>query len=206
MRATVLAALGAALLAGCTLTLDPDSVEPPAGGPAIGLDPASLSFTAVANAPLPAAKTVSATNSGSGTLAAPTVSIEYASGSSWLGASVSGSSAPYTITVQPTTTALAPQAYAATVRVSSAGASNSPRSIAVSFTVTAVPPPPVGGCVASAGHQLCALTGSAGARAAVSSAAHEIRRGAVTSASAREITSTTHAIARGVVSPGASKP
>jgi hypothetical protein len=31
MRATVLAALGAALLAGCTLTLDPDSVEPPAG-------------------------------------------------------------------------------------------------------------------------------------------------------------------------------
>jgi hypothetical protein len=78
---------------------------------------------------------VTVTNSGTGTLAAPTTSIAYGSGSGWLTATVTGAAAPFTITVQPSVAALSTGQYGATVSVSSVGASNSPRTFTVSLEV-----------------------------------------------------------------------
>jgi hypothetical protein len=108
----------------------------PVASPAISLSPTSLSFNATAGGSNPAAQNVTVSNSGGGTLASPTTSITYNSGSGWLSVSCSGSSAPYTCSTQPTTGSLAAGTYNATVSVSSSGASNSPQSYTVAFTVS----------------------------------------------------------------------
>jgi hypothetical protein len=63
--------------------------------------------------------------------------VSYGSGSGWLTATVTGSAAPYTVTVQPSLSGLAAGSYTATVSVASAGASNTPRTASVTLTVSA---------------------------------------------------------------------
>jgi hypothetical protein len=112
-----------------TLTVGPSSSS-------ISLSSSSLSFNATAGGSNPAAQNVTVSNGGGGTLAAPTTSITYGSGSGWLAVTESGSSpGPYTLSNQVTTGSLAAGTYTATVNVSSSGASNSPASYAVTFTV-----------------------------------------------------------------------
>jgi hypothetical protein len=111
-----------------------------AAPPAISLSPTSLSFSATQGGGNPSAQNVTVSNSGGGTLAVPTTSITYHSGSGWLTVTEQGSSAPYTLVTQPATGSLAAGTYTATVNVSSAGASNSPQSYTVSFTVNAASP------------------------------------------------------------------
>lgn len=105
------------------------------GSPTISLSPTSLTFSATAGGGNPAAQNVTVSNSGGGTLASPTTSISYGSGTGWLSVSCSGSSAPYTCSNQVTTGSLAAGTYSATVNVASSGASNTPDTYTVSFTV-----------------------------------------------------------------------
>ncbi len=111
------------------------TLTPTSGSPTISLSPTSLSFSATAGGGNPSAQNVTVSNSGGGTLASPTTSTTYHSGSGWLTVNCSGSSAPYTCSNQPATGSLAAGTYTATVNVSSSGASNSPQSYTVAFTV-----------------------------------------------------------------------
>ena len=119
------------------------TLTPTSGSPTISLSPTSLSFSATAGGGNPSAQNVTVSNSGGGTLASPTTSTTYHSGSGWLTVNCSGSSAPYTCSNQPATGSLAAGTYTATVNVSSSGASNSPQSYTVSFTVNPASSPAI---------------------------------------------------------------
>jgi hypothetical protein len=105
--------------------------------PTISLSPTSLSFSATAGGSNPASQNVTVSNSGGGTLASPTTTISYGSGSGWLTVTTQGSSAPFTLLTQPATGSLAAGTYTATVSVASSGASNTPQTYSVTFTVSA---------------------------------------------------------------------
>ena len=107
-----------------------------ASTPTISLSPTSLTFSANVGGGNPASQNVTVSNSGGGTLATPTTQINYGSGSGWLSVQVQGSSAPFTLVTQPATGSLAAGTYTATVNVSSTGASNTPQSYTVTFTVS----------------------------------------------------------------------
>jgi hypothetical protein len=109
----------------------------PVSSPAISLSPTSLTFNGEVGGSNPSAQDVSVSNSGGGTLASPTTSITYGTGSGWLSVQTQGSSAPYTLVNQPSLSGLSTGTYTATVNVSSSGASNSPQSYTVTLTVAA---------------------------------------------------------------------
>lgn len=124
-----------------TLTITFTVIGSPAP-PAIGLSPTSLTLTGQAGGANPAAKTVTVTNAGAGSLtglATGTVTYQTGQPTGWLAASVSPTTAPATITLQATTGALTAGTYNARVPVTSPVANNSPRTIAVTFTVTGAP-------------------------------------------------------------------
>ena len=108
----------------------------PVSSPTISLSPTSLSFSATVGGSNPSSQNVTVSNSGGGTLASPTTSITYSSGSGWLSVNCTGSSAPFTCSTQPATGSLAAGTYNATVKVSSTGATNSPQSYTVAFTLS----------------------------------------------------------------------
>ena len=103
--------------------------------PRIALSIRTRSFSATRGGTTPAAQTVSVTNGGSGTLAGLAVSTVYTSGSGWLNAGLSSTTAPATLTVQPNTTALAAGSYGARVIVTSTIAGVAPDTVTVSYTV-----------------------------------------------------------------------
>jgi uncharacterized membrane protein len=107
----------------------------PVSSPAISLSPTSLTFNGEVGGSNPAAQDVSVSNSGGGSLASPTTSITYGSGSGWLSVQTQGSSAPYTLVNQTSISGLSAGTYTATVKVSSSGASNSPQSYTVTLVV-----------------------------------------------------------------------
>jgi hypothetical protein len=113
------------------------------GSPTISLSPTSLSFSATQGGGNPSAKNVTVSNSGGGTLASPTTQINYSQGSGWLSVNCTGSSAPYTCSTQPATGSLAAGTYNATVQVSCTGATNTPQSYTVAFTVNPVSSPTI---------------------------------------------------------------
>ncbi len=109
--------------------------------PAIGLAPTSVSLAATVGGANPAARVVSVTNSGAGVLTGLGVgTITYGSGGSgWLSATLNQTTAPANLTLQATTGALTARTYTATVPVTSGVASNSPRNVTVTFTVSSAP-------------------------------------------------------------------
>jgi hypothetical protein len=118
------------------------TVTPPEAGPTISLSSASQTFSAATGGPDPEAQTVSVTNGGGGTLSGLAVNVAYGVGepTGWLSASLSGTTAPSTLTLTPTTGSLTEGTYTASVAVTSAVASNSPQFLDVTFTVTLPPP------------------------------------------------------------------
>ncbi|MEQ1911351.1 MAG: CARDB domain-containing protein, partial [Vicinamibacterales bacterium] len=119
---------------------------PVTAAPAVGLSGTALSFGATQGGASPASQVVDITNSGGSTLSGLGIgTITYGSGSGWLQATLSGTTAPATLTVQPTTGGLAPGTYTATVPITSGGAPNSPQDVTVTFTVA-----PTGGSPAIA--------------------------------------------------------
>ena len=110
--------------------------------PAIALSSSSVSFAATVGGGNPPAQSVIITNGGGGTLnglAAGPVGYGAGQPAGWLGLGLSGTSAPATLTLSVTTGALVAGTYTATVPVSATGASNSPRIVTISLTVSAQP-------------------------------------------------------------------
>ncbi len=106
----------------------------PAPSPALTVSPASLSFSGVVNGPAPAAKTLSVTNSGNGSM-----SWNASDNQPWLTVSPASGTNSGSISIQPNLTGLSQGTYSATVAVVAPGASGSPKTIAVSLTVAAAP-------------------------------------------------------------------
>ncbi len=109
--------------------------------PTIALSPTSITFTDTALTSDPAPLTVSITNAGLGTLSGLAIgAISYgAGGSGWLTASLSGATAPATLTLTAAKGSLAAGTYTATVPVQAAGASNTPQNVTVTLTIAAAP-------------------------------------------------------------------
>jgi hypothetical protein len=104
-------------------------------GALIEVAPTSLQF-AGAQGTLPPSQAVTVSNAGGGSLIGLVASVEYQSGSGWLGVTPSGGTAPATLTVRPVANTLAPGVYTATLRVAASGAANSPVQIPITYTVT----------------------------------------------------------------------
>ncbi len=107
-----------------------------AAQPVLALSRYSVGFGGAAGGSPPAPYLITVSNAGTGSLAAPTASIAYTSGSGWLQATVSGSAAPYTLSLVPVGTLPAAGTYAATVTVTSAGATSSPATVNVSLVTS----------------------------------------------------------------------
>jgi hypothetical protein len=124
-----------------TLSVSFTVAPAPAGAPLIALSSSSRSFTALQGGAAPAAQTVSITNAGEGTLSGLSTSVSYPEGQpgGWLSATLSGTTAPSTLTLAADPGSLAAGAYAATVTIASEVAGNGPETVTASLTV-ALPP------------------------------------------------------------------
>lgn len=111
--------------------------------PAIGVSPATVAFSTTVGQGNPAAQSVNITNSGTGTLTGLSTSISYAAGQpgGWLTATLSGTAAPATLTLQANSANLLPGTYSATVSVRSSLAGVSEQNVTVTLTVNAVAMP-----------------------------------------------------------------
>lgn len=117
----------------------PGEDGPEVSPPSIGLSSTEAAFSAEEGSSPPDGQTIQVTNEGGGSLADLTAAVGYGSGgpTDWLTASLSGTSAPATLTLEPSLDpALPVDVHEAQVVVSAPGAENSPREVAVSFTVT----------------------------------------------------------------------
>ena len=104
----------------------------------ISLSPASVTFNATQGGANPAVKTVSVNDSGSGSITGLVASApSYGAGqpAGWLTPTLSSTSTPSTLSLQPTVGSLTPGTYTATVSVSSPDAANSPQVVSVSLVV-----------------------------------------------------------------------
>lgn len=104
---------------------------------AIQLSASNLAFSGVRGVGTIATQTIAVTNSGGGTLTPLVASIAYGAGQpvGWLSATLNSTTAPASLSVQPTITTLPDGNYSATISVSAVGAANSPRTVAVTLTV-----------------------------------------------------------------------
>ena len=108
--------------------------------PIIGFSNDAPQFAAQANGVLPAAQQVTVSNVGTGTLAGLSAIVSYGPGATgWLNIGMPGTSAPVTITMQPSTTALAVGTYSAFVIFSSTDATVRPDTVTVSYVVAQGP-------------------------------------------------------------------
>ena len=129
-----------------TLTVDP----PP---PVLDVTPGALSFTGVQGGTSPAAKTLAVSNTGGGTL-----SFTAADDAAWLSVTPASGSAPASLSVATSIAGLPAGTYTGTVTVTAAGATGSPRTIAVTLSITA---PSTAGLVAAYGFEEATGTTSA---------------------------------------------
>ena len=100
--------------------------------PTIGLAPSTLTFSANQGGTNPVAQTVNISNSGTGTL-----SWNASSTASWLSVSPPSGTGSGSLAVTANVTGLSPGTYNTAITVTGTGATNSPQSIPVSFTVAA---------------------------------------------------------------------
>ncbi len=109
---------------------------------AIALGSTAVSFAAAQGGANPAEQTVGVTNAGGGALTGLNTAVTYPNGqaSGWLTASLSGTTAPATLTLTATTGALPVGTHTATVRVASPVAQNSPQTISVWVTIGGAQP------------------------------------------------------------------
>jgi Big-like domain-containing protein len=105
------------------------------------LSATTATFNGTRGAANPAAQTVNITNGGGGTISGLAATITYQAGqpTGWLTATLGATNAPAVLTLQAATGSLADGTYGATVSVAGTGATNSPRTIAVTFVVGTAP-------------------------------------------------------------------
>lgn len=102
--------------------------------PTIALSATSRAFVATQGIGATAGQTIQVTNGGRGTLSGLQVGVSYGAGATnWLSASLSGGTAPATLTLTPTANTIARGTYTATVQISAAGISNSPQTVSVTY-------------------------------------------------------------------------
>jgi hypothetical protein len=137
-----------------TLTVGPAATS----SPKISLSSGSMTFSANAGGPNPAAQEIQVTNGGGGTLSVLAVgTIGYGGGASgWLSATVTPTTAPATLRVTANVAGLAEGSYTASVPVQSAVASNGPQTLQVTLNVSragagGVPAVPLGLLATSGG-------------------------------------------------------
>jgi len=104
-----------------------------------GLSRTSVAFAATSGGATPASQQVAISNSGGGSLTGLALgTVTYGPGATgWLTSTLGGATAPTTLTLQPSSVPAAAGSYTASVPVSAAGASNSPQTVSVTFTVAA---------------------------------------------------------------------
>jgi uncharacterized repeat protein (TIGR01451 family) len=108
--------------------------------PVIAVGSSTITFEGTAGRAGPAPVTVAVTNGGGGTLNGLSASVWYGGATAgWLSASLAGTTAPTQLTVTADARALLPGTYNGEVRLASAVAVNSPKSIPVSFAVAQPP-------------------------------------------------------------------
>lgn len=130
-RTLSFSAPGLASVTSAAFTMSP----PPT--PLIVVDSASITFTAVVGAS-PASKAVKITNGGTAAFTSVTINAPvYDAGqvTGWLTASLSGSAAPFTLTLVPAAASLAVGTYHAIVRINAPGATNTPLDVSVTLNV-----------------------------------------------------------------------
>jgi Subtilase family/Viral BACON domain len=98
--------------------------------PTIGVNPASLSFTATAGGSNPADQTINVTNTSGGTL-----NFTVSDNAPWLTVSPASGTAPSTLTASVDITGLAAGTFNGTITIDATGATNTPVSIPVTLTV-----------------------------------------------------------------------
>ena len=98
--------------------------------PTIGVNPASLNFTATAGGSNPANQTINVTNTGAGTL-----NFTVSDNAPWLTVNPASGTAPATLTASVDITGLAAGTFNGTVTISATGATTTPVSIPVTLTV-----------------------------------------------------------------------
>jgi len=116
--------------------------------PLLNISRDTLTFHASTSGQAPATQTVQVTSSGD-----PLSITTSVSGGSWLTVSSSSGTTPATLTVAVNAAGLAPGNYTAELRVSSTGASNSPRVITVNLTVVPLSAPTITAIVNAASFQ-----------------------------------------------------
>jgi len=99
--------------------------------PTIGYSPTSLSFAGTVGGTNPTSKAISISNAGSGTL-----SWTVSDNTGWLSVSPSSGSNTGTATVSANLSGLAAGTYNGTITISATGATNNPRAVPVSLTVS----------------------------------------------------------------------
>ena len=98
--------------------------------PALTVTPSSLTFSYTRGGTAPAAQSVSITSNGSA------LSYTVSTSATWLVVTPTSGTTPGSISVSINTTGLAAGTYTGTVTITSSGASNSPRTVSVTLTVT----------------------------------------------------------------------
>ncbi|MEQ1844163.1 MAG: choice-of-anchor D domain-containing protein [Nitrospira sp.] len=105
--------------------------------PTIGLSATTLSFSAAQGGSNPANKTISVSNSGSGTL-----NWTATENTSWLSLSPASGTGAGTISVAVSTAGLSVGTVSTPITIAASGATNTPQTVTVSLTITATPAPP----------------------------------------------------------------
>jgi glucose/arabinose dehydrogenase len=113
------------------------TVDPPPPGPALAVAPGSLSFSGTQGGAGPADRTLTISNTGGGTL-----SWTASDDAPWLSVAPASGTGGGDVTVSASIAGLSTGAHTATITVAAAGATGSPRSIPVTFTVDSPPQPP----------------------------------------------------------------
>ena len=111
-----------------------------APGAVITLSSTSVDFSAVVGQASPPAQNVQVSNGGGGTLNGLSLgAVSYSGAGGWLSVSLGATTAPTTISATVNSTGLAPGTYTASLTVSSAAATNSPRTVSVTLVVDEAP-------------------------------------------------------------------
>lgn len=118
-----------------TVTVNFDVTAAPT--PTIGLSATTLSFSAVQGGSNPANKTITISNSGSGTL-----SWTATESAGWLSLSPASGTGTGTISVSVNTAGLPVGTVSTPITITASGATNTPQTVTVSATITAAPVPP----------------------------------------------------------------
>jgi Viral BACON domain len=106
--------------------------------PSLSLSPSTLSFSATVGGTAPAAKTIAVASS---TSTALSYTVSTTTSATWLSATPASGSTPGTISVSVNPAGLTAGTYTGSVTIASSGASNSPQTVAVTFTVGATSQP-----------------------------------------------------------------